>query len=292
MTRLVAAVLVLSALGCERVEWLGKEAEKPPLAPDVPRLVSALSDPDARDTDPTLTGDLLELYFMSDRSGSKDLWTARRESPEEPWSAPSPVESLNSDVVEENPHVSVDGLRLWFYSDRDRSVGTLWLATRESSEDSWGEPSPVPELGIGLERSNVSLAVAENETLAVVNSLPTGGQGYELYEHTRESVDEPFGEPIHLAEVGSEVDDFDPEVRANGLFLAFDSRRLGSADIFRANRETTEDAFAEPRPVDALNSAYEDTAPAISLEFSYVVFSSDREGSVDIFEAHWPDSMP
>jgi Tol biopolymer transport system component len=74
--------------------------------------------------------------------------------------------------------------------------------------------------------------------------------------------------------------------------LAFDSRRLGSADIFRANRETTEDAFAAPRPVDALNSAYEDTAPAISLEFSYVVFSSDREGSVDIFEAHWPDSMP
>ncbi len=138
----------------------------------------------------------------------------------------------------------------------------------------------------------MSVAVAENETLAVVKSLPTGGQGYELYEHTRGSVDEPFGEPTHLAEIGSEVDDFDPELRANGLFLAFDSRRLGSADIFRATRETTGDAFAAAHPVDSLNSAYDDTAPAVSLEFSYVMFSSDREGSTDIFEAHWPDSMP
>jgi hypothetical protein len=292
MTRALAVLLVFASFGCERVEWLGKETGGAPLAPEIPRRVEQLSDPSARDTDPTLTADLCELFFMSDRLGSKDLWTSRRDAPDEPWGAPEPVDSLNSDVVDENPHVSGDGLRLWFYTDRDRGQGTIWLATRDTVEDPWATPVPVPELGIGTDRSNVAVGVAENETLLVLNSLPPGGTGYELYQQERESVDDPFGEPIHIEEVGSDRDEFDPELRANGLLLAFHSMRLGSADIFRSTRESVADAFGSVEQVESLNSPYEDGAPAISLSFAYVLFSSDREGTDDIFEAHWPDAAP
>ena len=292
MARVIAALFVVAVLGCERVEWLGKETGGEPLAPEIPRRVDVLSDPGARDTDPTLTSDLCELFFMSDRLGSKDLWTSRRSAPDEPWTEPVPVSDLNSDVVDENPHVSSDGLRLWFYTDRDRAAGTIWFATRPSLDEPWDEPVAVPELGIGSERSNVAVGVAENETLLVLNSLPTGGTGYELYQQERASTEDVFGEPVLLEGVGSDVDEFDPELRANGRLLAFHSTRLGSADIFRATRESADDEFGPVEAVESLNSAYEDGAPAISLEFSYVLFSSDREGSVDIFEAHWPDPTP
>lgn len=292
MTRAIAALLVFASLGCERVEWLGKETGGAPLAPEIPRRVEELSDPGARDTDPTLRADLCELFFMSDRLGSKDLWTSRRAAPDEPWGEPEPVESINSDVVDENPHVSTDGLRLWFYTDRNRAEGTIWIAAREAVDEPWAEPVPVPELGIGTDRSNVAVGVAENETLLVISSLPTGGTGYELYQQERESVEDMFGEPVHIEAVGSPRDEFDPELRANGRLLAFHSVRLGSSDIFRATRESVADAFGPAEPVESLNSPYEDGAPAISRAFAYVLFSSDREGTDDIFEAHWPDSTP
>lgn len=292
MTRAPLALLVFAVFGCERVEWLGKQTGGEPLAPEVPRLVAELSDPSARDTDPTVTADLREVFFMSDRLGSKDLWTSRREAPDLPWAEPVPVESLNSDVVDENPHVSSDGLRLWFYTDRDRAAGTIWTAAREALDAPWGEPSAVGEVGIGGDRSNVAVGLAENETLLVVSSLPTGGNGYELYEQKRASRDDVFGEAVHVDEATSARDEFDPEVRANGLLLAFHSQRLGSNDIFRATRESIDDPFGDVEPVDALNSAYDDGAPAIALELEYVMFSSDREGTDDIFEAHWQSQSP
>src|SRR5690606_6861790 len=48
--------------------------------------------------DPTLTADLLELYFSSSRaggSGSEDLWFVTRASSSTAWSAPMPVPGLN-----------------------------------------------------------------------------------------------------------------------------------------------------------------------------------------------------
>ncbi len=291
MTRAIA-LLVFAALGCERVEWLGREKGGAPLAPEIPRRVDELSHPDARDTDPTLTADLCELFFMSDRLGSKDLWASRRAAPDEPWGEPEAVDSLNSPVVDENPHVSGDGLRLWFYTDRDRAQGTIWLATREAVGEPWGAPVAVPELGIGVERSNVAVGLAEKETLLVIASLPSGGTGYELYVQERASAEEAFEEPARIEEVGSAADEFDPELRQNGLLLAFHSTRLGSTDIFRATRESVDDAFGSIEAVESLNSPYEDGAPAISPTFEYVLFSSNREGTDDIFEAHWPSATP
>lgn len=292
MTRASMILLVFAALGCERVEWLAKQTGGEPLAPEVPRVVVELSDPAARDSDPTLTADLCEVFFMSDRLGSKDLWTSRRSSPDLPWGEPRPVESLNSDGVDENPHVSSDGLRLWFYTDRDRAAGTIWIAARESADEPWGEPAGIAEVGIGIDRSNVAVGVAENETLLVLSSLPTGGTGYELYEQKRESANGVFGEPLHLEEVSSDQDEYDPELRANGLLLAFHSQRLGSNDIFRATRESIDEPFGDVEPVDNLNSAYDDGAPAFSPELEYALFSSNREGTDDIFEAHWQNQTP
>src|SRR3954470_1145563 len=79
--------------GCRRGDLLGTipasgdaapgdgapDVTLPPLRFAAPQLVPGLSVPFANDEDPTFTGDLTELYFMSNRNmGNRDLWTSRR----------------------------------------------------------------------------------------------------------------------------------------------------------------------------------------------------------------------
>src|SRR3954466_16353067 len=80
------------SFACVRHELLGTIAADgggdaaPSLPPrfSAPTLVASLSDPDAIDEDPTLTADVLELYFMSTRAGNRDIWTARRATAADP----------------------------------------------------------------------------------------------------------------------------------------------------------------------------------------------------------------
>lgn len=50
--------------------------ERPRFA--APQKVASLNDDTARDEDPTLTGDLLEIHFMSERGASQHIWISRR----------------------------------------------------------------------------------------------------------------------------------------------------------------------------------------------------------------------
>src|SRR5262249_28741306 len=99
-----------------------------------PELVSALSDPNAIDEDPTFTGDLLELYFMSTRVGTKDIWTSRRATPSAAWGAPAPVAELNSTANDWAPGISLDALSIWFVSERN-GAGKIWHASRAARTD-------------------------------------------------------------------------------------------------------------------------------------------------------------
>src|SRR4051794_14340228 len=65
-----------------------------------PTLIAELSDPDGAD-DPSLTADLLEIYFGSHRAGSmggvaEDIWMAKRASVNVPFGTPVNVADLNS----------------------------------------------------------------------------------------------------------------------------------------------------------------------------------------------------
>src|SRR6185503_3357264 len=136
------------SLACERGELLGSVrgrvgqggtagAGGSPEGGGAPDPVSPLSDPIARDTDPTPTADRTLLYFMSTRAGGKDIWQSERADPSEDWGTPTLVEGISTNQQEENPRLSSDGLRLWFFSDRDRAASDLWESTRASRTDPW-----------------------------------------------------------------------------------------------------------------------------------------------------------
>jgi Tol biopolymer transport system component len=86
------------------------------------------------DARPTIRSDGLEIFFFSNRTGSRqlDLWTATRSSPSDPWSAPVNlglvVNSASSDI---QPYLSRDARTLFFGSNRPGSNnGDIWMTTR------------------------------------------------------------------------------------------------------------------------------------------------------------------
>jgi Tol biopolymer transport system component len=99
---------------------------------------------------PSMTADGLVVFFGSDRAtpGSEDIFTAVREGTDMPFGEPTLVEELNSDDYDSSPAITPDGLTLYFTSTREAVDVTtdIFVATRASRGDPFGEPAVVEEL--------------------------------------------------------------------------------------------------------------------------------------------------
>jgi hypothetical protein len=251
------------------------------LPPGTP--IAAINDPSARDTDPSFTADLLELYFVSTRTGSKDLFRSLRANSADEWGPPEPVAELYGDGQEENPSVSADGLDLWFFTDRDRALGSIWHTTRTARSQPWSEPEPVTGLTLAEGGSDVSVAVDATRTRFVLNSKMPGPPPYGLHEFVLDPVSDSFAPAVTLSEVNSDSDDFDPDLREAGLFLAFDSARAGIRQIYWTRRQSLDGPFAEPVPLTP-GAVTDESAAAFSEDLRYLMFSSSVLGGGDIYE--------
>ena len=91
---------------------------------------------------------------------------------------------------------------------------------------------------------------------------------------------EGWGEPVHIAAVGSDGDELGASVSADGL-MWFASDRPGGAggwDLYTS--ESSGGEFAEPVPAEEFNSAIWEFNPAIDAEGSRLLFTSiGRDGS-------------
>jgi Tol biopolymer transport system component len=110
---------------------------------------------DASEHAPSISADGLELYFsehMFERSrpgglGEADIWVTRRQTKNDPWETPINLGSIiNSSGDEGGPCISIDGLALYFFSNRDSThsdwlgTGDLYVATRKNITDPWNPP--------------------------------------------------------------------------------------------------------------------------------------------------------
>jgi hypothetical protein len=86
---------------------------------------------------PYVSPDGLSLYFSG-------LWLSTREAVEDDWNTPVNLgPPINTPANEHAFCLSADGLVLYFGSDRLGGCGgyDLWVATRASTDDLWGEPN-------------------------------------------------------------------------------------------------------------------------------------------------------
>ena len=121
----------------------------------------------------------LSLFFDSDRSGgygSNDLWVSTRAALSEPWGTPVNLGSkVNSSAWDYAPAISADGLSFFFCSARS-GVHELWLTTRSTKEDPWGEPVNLgPEVNSSAGQAGPNIS-ADGSTL-YFGSRRLGGSG-------------------------------------------------------------------------------------------------------------------
>lgn len=251
-----------------------------------PRLIPTLSSAGMVTTDPCVTGDRLTMYMMSTRGGSKDLFVSTRSSIGDEWGTPLPVTELNtSDHAEQNCKFLPDGLTLFFYSDRERTLGTLWEAHRASTAEAWAVPTVIPGI-CDTSASDIASAQSANQLVVVFTSLRSHQtQGYDLFEARRSSSSVSFESPTLIAEVNSPEDDFDPYLSPEGTVLLFHSMRSGNEDIYWARRDTLESHFSAPLPVSEINSTASDVAADLAADGSAIWFASTRDGDEQIYEA-------
>jgi hypothetical protein len=304
--RTLAALVVLAA-GCGRFGFAERggsdghgsnDAPGPDSPPDASVLglpftsiatVDAVNDPTADEDDPCLTGDLLEIYFDSDRAATGaamgDIWVAKRASAAEPFGTPTLVTELASMSDDTTPEVSLDGLTMYFSSDRltagDRDI---YVTTRPDRSSPWAAPVRVAELSaVGLDDDSAELLPDGVHLVMSRGTQPA----LDLELATRVSPTAPWGSLVPLPGLSDPTYDesqqwSSPDVRV--IYFVTDRPPSASQDIWIATRPDTQSAFTIQR-VAELASPVIDVDPWLTPDERTIFFASKRTGQLDIYTA-------
>jgi len=203
-----------------------------------PENLGAVVNTSYLETSPCLSADGLSLFFCDGvwhlydprpgGMGKCDIWMTRRQTPDDLWQTPENLgSSINTSAHECDPSLSIDGLSLFFDSDRSGGRGSqdLWFATRASISDSWNTPT---NLGSNINSSAVdafpSLS-ADGLTLFFMSDR-TGD--YDLWMTRRTSIDDAWGPAQNLGPAVNTGDvEACPTISFDGNVLYFMSMRPG-----------------------------------------------------------------
>lgn len=208
-----------------------------------------------------LSYDGLEMYFDSDRPGCHgvaDLWLIRRDSIDGEW---GPVENLGPVVNapapawEGAPTISVDGLTLYFCSNRSGGQGSvdLYMITRATKKDPWGPPVNLgPKVNSSSFESCPSIS-SDGLELYFQSNRPGGYGGFDVYVSRRATVNGPWGDAVNLGPVVNSA------FNDTGLCLSPDGRLLlvqdygtprpggyGGGDLWMTWRASPSNAWGPP----------------------------------------------
>ncbi len=196
-----------------------------------------------RDHGACISADGLELYFGSFRPGGygeSDLWVATRATTNDEWAEPVNLgPQINLSEGDFTAHLSADGLSLYFGSGpRGRTNGgDLWVSTRPSSSEPWGEPvnlgaavnSPSNENSPSISSDGLALFFA-SWRVDVPGSL-------DMYVSTRATTEDGWGPAVNLGvPINTTTEDATPSISFDGLTLYFASLRdggPGNGDIWQ-----------------------------------------------------------
>lgn len=252
------------------------------IAPWSPPVDMGLSSGDG-DDDPSLTDDLLEIYWGSKRSGgmgSEDVWTANRVSVTAPWSEPKPVTQLNTSSSETTMKVTGDGLTMMFASNRFSAYDwDLFVSTRATRDANWGVPVLVTEISTtGGDYS----PHARTDLKHVVWCSGPQVADEALFVAERTMTTSTWGNPKRLTEIDepgiSECDPMEP----NATAIYYSSARDGKYNVYRASRADAADAYGDRTPISIANEdGSNDRDPWVSPDERVLVFSSDRGDGKD-----------
>lgn len=235
--------------------------------------VAGLVNSSADEYEPRLSADGTVMVFVRGRAGANaDLYESRWTPGG--WTEPVAIAAINTAGDELGPELSADGEWLYFYSDRAGGLGgfDLYRSRRVGSEA--GAPARPRRLG---------------------EAGGTGGSGA------------GWDEPVNLGPaVNSAFNEYGPALAPGGERLYFSSNRprpgeewvapegwpatvrevRGRHDYDLYEAEAGEAGPGAAAAVVALNTAWDEGAPAVSPAGDFVYFASDRPGGLGGFDVY------
>jgi hypothetical protein len=238
----------------------------------------------ASEDDPSLTDDLLELYYSTQEAGPDQLYRLRRASVNDPWGARELITELSSGGNTNNPKVAGDGLTLYFASGTyaGRIGGAdIFVSTRPDRNAAWGVPQLVP--GINTINDDYEPWVVANG-LAIYYTYEESAGESSLHVARRALTSEPFGPSEQLLSLDAAGYDGGAWVTEDELEVFFHTSRYGMRSIVRASRASTAEPFGTPEPFPDIDdpTAHEED-PWISPDRRTMAFARYMAGDRNIF---------
>jgi serine/threonine protein kinase len=193
--------------------------------------------------------------------------------------------NINSSANDSFPCISADGLSLYFASNRTTGLGghDLYVATRKTKSDDWGEPM---NLGPTVNSSYDELlsCISPDGLLLYFNSTRPGGSysgWWDAWVVRRETLEDNWGEPINLGPIingpgGAGV----THISDDGLSLLFASWQdrpggYGWCDGWLVKRATRDDDWEEPVNLGPpINTSSSEHCTGVSADELVMFFSS------------------
>lgn len=249
----------------------------------------------SEDLEVATSKDGLSLYIASNRPGGFggfDIWVSQRASVDNGWGpAQNLGPAINTSANEQAPYVTIDGHRMYFFSNRSGGLGgnDLYVARRRDTRDDFGWRPP-ENLGSGVngtanEGQPVYFEDDETGTITLYfNSNRPGMGGTDIYSSTLQP-DETFGPAVLVNELNSSVRDLPVDIRRDGLEMFLASDREGSLggpgtfDLWVTTRASTSDPWSTPVNLGpAVNSADGESRGALSFDATTLYVISRRPG--------------
>ena len=178
--------------------------------------------------------------------------------------------------------------------NRFSQVGGLekgFSVCRKVSNQEWTFPEPIEIKNYSNINSDVNLTMSADGNVLILSMQRSDSYGgNDLYISTKIGFNQ-YSEPKNLGpKVNTASRETTPFLSEDGKRLFFSSNRkgtLGGSDIFYLVREGEGwDEWSVPyRFVEPINSDADDSQPYFNSATGYLYFSSNREGSLDIYRA-------
>ncbi|MFN0249534.1 MAG: hypothetical protein ACKV2T_21800 [Kofleriaceae bacterium] len=217
-------------------------------------------------SDLSITKDGMELYMAT---SAGEVFVSIQSAGT--FALPVPVDAVNT-AFASNPHISADGLTLYFGSPRSPSAGAsdIWRVTRATRTAPWTGLTNVAVLN----SSNEEIGGATTEDARGLVMSRVVGSRFRILASTYSISQTDWIDPVPIPEINDAVSNSTHGcLDGQGTRLVFSSDRAGTYDIYLATRPDRTAPFVAPVPIAEVNTADDEADPCLSTDGNTLYFA-------------------